>query len=225
MITKSLFRQLCLTALVAFVPLWASAQVTIGASTQPAATLDVVAEGTVPAGVIPPRVNRAALNGSAHGTAQTGAIVYVNALGGTATGTTVNVTSVGFYYFNGTVWQPLGGGGGGVLAPPNIIFNGTLTAATQVFAASQFTAQQSVIIHWGGPTTGLTLRLPNLSSADIGKTVLVINRGTGGTLQGELTLIDQATGNPMLNNFPAAIGSNRARTFMWLGNVWTEISA
>jgi len=222
MMTKSLFVKLCLTALVAFVPLWASAQVTIGAGDPPAATLDVRAEGTVPAGVIPPRVNRAELNGSLHGPNQTGAIVYVNILGGTATGTTVNVTSVGFYYFNGTVWQPLGSGGAAAPAPPNIIFNGTLTAATERFYAHQFTAQQSVIIHWGGTAAGRTLTLPDLDPADAGKMVLVINRGTVGGIVLDMTALE--SGIPTPSGTMSTIMFGRSRNFMWLGNVWTEMS-
>ena len=111
---KGLFRQLFLAALFC-VPFALNAQVTIGASTVPNATLEIVADvvsPTTPAGVIPPRVDRQFLNGNEgiYGSAQTGAIVYVYSLNGGAISQSVNVSSVGFYYFDGSLWQPLGSG-------------------------------------------------------------------------------------------------------------------
>lgn len=98
-------------------------------TTTPSATLDVVANTTDnarPDALLVPRMSRAQLEAKnaayADGTvgtpsAQNGALVFVNALGGAGTGKTVNVTATGFYYYDGTatnnVWKPVGGGGGG----------------------------------------------------------------------------------------------------------------
>jgi len=92
-----------------------NAQVTVGANKAPNATLDVVYESgnNTHAGVIAPNVDRNYLNNKTYGTNQTGAIVYVTgnpSLNGTATEQAINVKSVGYYYFDGTVWQGFGGG-------------------------------------------------------------------------------------------------------------------
>lgn len=112
------------TMLVAFTALSKAQQGRVGINTTtPAATLDVVANTTDnarPDAVLVPRMSRADLeaktnayaNGTATGaSAQNGALVFVNALGGTGTGKTVNVVGTGFYYYDGTngnnVWRPL----------------------------------------------------------------------------------------------------------------------
>lgn len=112
------------TMLVAFTALSKAQQGRVGINTTtPAATLDVVANTTDnarPDAVLVPRMSRAELeaknnayaNGSASGaSAQNGALVFVNALGGTGTGKTVNVVATGFHYYDGTngnnVWRPL----------------------------------------------------------------------------------------------------------------------
>jgi hypothetical protein len=90
-----------------------NAQVTIGSGEMPNATLDVVAtDGSTPNGLIAPRVTRLQLNtfDGDYKAAQTGAIVYVNdATAGTATNKAINVNIIGYYYFDGNVWQKLSG--------------------------------------------------------------------------------------------------------------------
>ena len=90
----------------------ANAQVAIGTMDEPKATLDVVASSSLTAadGVIPPRVSLAQLfiKNGAYGTAQTGAIVYVNDVDGQPiSGKTAAVTAPGYYYFNGAKWQTM----------------------------------------------------------------------------------------------------------------------
>ncbi|SHG39184.1 hypothetical protein [Dysgonomonas macrotermitis] len=80
-------------------------------TTNPVATLDVTAwktDGSTAEGIIAPRLDRKALNDkeSMYGAVQTGAIVYVsNVSTGAATGQSVNVSTVGYYYFDGQLWQ------------------------------------------------------------------------------------------------------------------------
>ncbi|SFU30332.1 hypothetical protein SAMN05216480_101560 [Pustulibacterium marinum] len=88
----------------------ASAQVGINANGSNAnATLEITAEANdaaVADGMIPPRLTRAQLiNKTAYGNDQEGAFVYVTDLSGTNNAATTNVTNVGLYYFDGTVWQ------------------------------------------------------------------------------------------------------------------------
>jgi|GEM_PF-1279911 len=95
-----------------------NAQVGINNET-PQATLDVTAKapGVSPEGIISPRVTLNDLNTAAaatpavYGTAQTGAVVYVNDIAGGSTAMqTEKVTAVGYYYFDGLKWQAMSGG-------------------------------------------------------------------------------------------------------------------
>jgi len=100
----SLFKGLLLATFFC-VPFLMNAQVTIGSGATPQATLDVVGATGTPAGIVAPRVSRAYLNSSAHGAAQTGAIVFVGVLDGVASGSATNVIAIGYYFFDGAVWQ------------------------------------------------------------------------------------------------------------------------
>jgi len=86
-------------------------QVTIGSLTQPKATLDVVASktnGTTAEGIIAPRLTLAQLKSadSMYVAAQKGAMVYVTDVADGTTAKTVKITAIGYYYFDGAVWQP-----------------------------------------------------------------------------------------------------------------------
>lgn len=82
-------------------------QIGIG-TTSPKSTLDINGKPAIisePDGLLPPRLLRAELiNKTGYGTSQVGAIIYVTDLSGTNNTQTINVTEVGYYYFNGTVW-------------------------------------------------------------------------------------------------------------------------
>jgi hypothetical protein len=84
----------------------------IGINTNdPKATLEVKGEAgviTKPDGIIAPNITRAELIAkTAYSTAQTGAIVYVTDLSGTVNTVTNKVLSIGYYYFNGNVWNSM----------------------------------------------------------------------------------------------------------------------
>lgn len=76
---------------------------------KPAASLDVVGRPTdaaVPDGFIAPRLTRAQLIAkTSYSTNQAGAIVYVSDTSGTTNTATADITTVGYYYFNGTKWE------------------------------------------------------------------------------------------------------------------------
>lgn len=88
-------------------------QVGVGTTT-PDSTLDVVAVSPTGAttavdGILIPRVDR--LRALSMTGIITATMIYVNSIAtGSATGKAVNITSTGFYYFDGTVWQKLTGG-------------------------------------------------------------------------------------------------------------------
>lgn len=85
-------------------------------TTTPAATLDVVAnttDNTMPDAVLVPRMSedQLAAKNAAYVAGQNGALVFVNAVDGATTAKTVNVTAVGFYYYDNpsSTWKALGG--------------------------------------------------------------------------------------------------------------------
>jgi hypothetical protein len=87
----------------------AVAQVGIG-NTLPTATLDVTAlnptgTATNVDGLLIPRVDRSRARVMAG--VPTSTIVYVNTINSTQTGQAANIDAVGFYYFDGSVWQKL----------------------------------------------------------------------------------------------------------------------
>ena len=86
------------------------AQIGIG-TTDPKSTLDINGNPTLATetdGLLPPRILRSQLiNKTGYGTDQIGVIIYVTDLSGTNNAQTINVTEIGFYYFDGNVWQKL----------------------------------------------------------------------------------------------------------------------
>lgn len=81
----------------------------------PASTMDIVgvpADDTVTDGLIAPRLTGDELKAkdALYTSAQTGALVYATAAVGTASTKTANVTSAGYYWFDGSVWVKASGG-------------------------------------------------------------------------------------------------------------------
>jgi hypothetical protein len=188
-----------------------NAQVTVGRLTVPKATLDVVAipGSTAAQGVIAPNLAITVLdaNQAAYTGDQTGAIVYVNDItGGSTHAKTVNITKAGYYYFDGALWQAIGGsstvnitGTKGISVTDSGTSNfGVSLALPKIIkvivdqehplytpyapAASVFSAQQTVILGIVDSEYSLFMlgpvALPDLTDtdADIGKTVTVANR-------------------------------------------------
>ncbi len=99
---------LCFVLLAFNVPISLFSQIGINTNT-PKASLDIIGKPTetsVPDGVIVPRISRSDLiSKTAYSTDQQGALIFVTDLSGTLSSATSNVTSIGFYYFDGTAWQ------------------------------------------------------------------------------------------------------------------------
>jgi hypothetical protein len=89
---------------------------------------------TLADGVIPPNLTRGELisKNSLYDTDQTGAFVYINSISNLdpSTPKTIRIKSVGYYYFDGEIWQPFSGVPDPIYLPS---FNLPLTAiATDV---------------------------------------------------------------------------------------------
>lgn len=82
-------------------------QVGIG-TTNPKSTLDIIGSPAIIGeadGLLPPRLLRSELiNKTGYGADQVGVIIYVTDLSGVRNAQTINVTEIGYYYFNGTIW-------------------------------------------------------------------------------------------------------------------------
>lgn len=79
----------------------------------PKATLDIYAnslDGSTAEGMSAPRLTLSELasKDSKYLADQTGALVYITDVTGTATNKTRNIISAGYYYFDGTLWQTVG---------------------------------------------------------------------------------------------------------------------
>ncbi|MBL7885826.1 MAG: hypothetical protein JNJ52_03700 [Flavobacterium sp.] len=106
-------KELLLIVFILFFIKTTNAQIGIG-TTSPTSTLDVVASNptgtsTNVDGILIPRVTRQRAQSMTG--IPTSTMIYVDDVtSGTATGLTVNVTSVGFYFFNGTIWEKISTG-------------------------------------------------------------------------------------------------------------------
>ncbi len=86
----------------------------VGINTQaPKATLDIIAKntnGTTAEGMIAPRLtgNQIQSADALYGADQRGAIVYITSPVTSSSTKTANITSEGYYYFNGSLWQNMG---------------------------------------------------------------------------------------------------------------------
>jgi|GEM_PF-750984 len=107
----------------------------VGINTQtPKVTLDVVGEPTeasVLDGIRAPRITGALLGEKTYTTNQTGALVFVTEGDPVPEGQTEEVTSIGYYYFDGTKWVKLNAGAAGQEPWFNQDTNTEATANTQ----------------------------------------------------------------------------------------------
>lgn len=187
----------------------------------PAATLDVVADNatvTMPDGVLVPRMteNQLAAKNSAYGNDgvdaaknQNGALVFVTAVDGATTAKTINVTAVGFYYYDGpsATWKTVGGSGSAIAQRYESIRGGVATVTTASYTIG---ANDYLIYTQNG--SGVSLTFPDLTLADAGRVVLVFNDNPG-------------LASNTISGVTGQIGNNglRGRTIAWTGAKWVSI--
>lgn len=96
----------------------------------PNATLDVVGDPITTSkldGIIAPRITGNQLKAKTYTSAQTGAIVYVTSADTSPSGQTINITSAGYYYFDGSVWTLIGNQGDSVVKLSTVAILNTST--------------------------------------------------------------------------------------------------
>lgn len=206
------------TLLILFLSYFSIAQVGIGTQT-PLATLQIAGEPANTSkvdGLIAPKISRAQLiaKSSLYGSGQAGTIVYVTDLSGTTNTPTSNIKRIGYYYYNGTVWN-----------------NMESTAGTVSFTASLGSGSGTVTNTTIGATNFNTVPLPNVTS-NIGggtwnttdNTYRVPVTGTY-LIKSSIRLVDGST--PSRNVFQAVHTSNAdIPDGIWQtnsGNRWTML--
>lgn len=84
----------------------------VGINTEsPKTTLHIIpakTDATTAEGIIAPNLTRAQLisKDARYGTDQNGAIIYITTVNGTVSTKTAKITEIGYYYFDGSLWQP-----------------------------------------------------------------------------------------------------------------------
>ena len=175
-------------------------------NTSPNTTLDVSGQKdtsgnlitTDMTGLQAPRLTRAELSAKGdalYGTSQTGAIIYVTDISaGNATNQRINVTSTGYYYFDGSVWQKFNNGNnnwaltGNASTTAGTNFIGTTDANDFVTKTNntermRITSGGNVGIGTGTPATDALLDLTSASKAllltRVANTAAVVNPVNG----------------------------------------------
>ncbi|HBV17364.1 hypothetical protein [Chryseobacterium carnipullorum] len=115
-------------------------------NTSPKATLDVTAkttDGSKPEGLIAPRLTGDQIKAAntQYGANQTGTLVYATAAVSSPDPKTVNITSTGYYYFDGDIWQKVinsntAAENGLAMSGNKVKLGGALTEATTISGAT-----------------------------------------------------------------------------------------
>ena len=158
---KKLFVEIRKMASIAIFVSSSSAFAQVGINTDsPVSTFDVQVKNPNDSqsleGIIAPRLLGSQLSAKIYTVGQTGAIVYITDATATLTGQTINVTSAGYYYFDGTVWRRM---------LTTIANNSWILADTAL--SSKINSPQGLLVYTGsdGPyeivsTTTLTVNVP-----------------------------------------------------------------
>ena len=196
---------------------YANAQYVGVNSNNPLMTLDVNGVAATPStidGMRAPRITLAQLNlKTGYDANHIGALLYVTNIAGSTVASTVKVTTIGYYYFDGAIWQPVVSRSGSVVFTASL-GNGNGSTASASVAATAFN----------------TVPLPNVTK-NIGGGVWNTTNNTytvptSGTyiIKSSVRLVD---GSPIRNLFQAVNTTNSdIPDGVWQtnnGNRWTML--
>jgi hypothetical protein len=179
----------------------------VGVNTEaPKATLHILPANTdssTPEGIIAPNLTRAQLiskDNQFYGN-QRGAIVYVTDLSGTTSTKTNLVAAIGYYYFDGTVWQPFSK----VQGPWNKI--GTLNASgdnmDDIYLRGKAVIGTTTIATVNGGNAALTV-----VGADASINGLTVGRGAGRNNQFNVVVGSNSLTSNVTGQYNLALGVN-----------------
>ena len=150
----------------------------------PKVTFDVTgipADATKSDGIIAPRLSLAQVNAknAVYGAAQTGVIVYVNNVTGATITATAQIQSIGYYYFDGTLWKPLESKAGAVVFIATLgTGSGGTTSATITASGFNTVPLPTIVRNIGGGTwnaTNNTFSVPISGTYIIKSTVRLVD--------------------------------------------------
>lgn len=180
---------------------------------RPQSTLDVVAkttDGSKPEGLIAPRLtgDQIKAGDAQYKVEQTGAIVYATSAVTTPSAKTVNISSQGYYYFDGSVWQNMGGDSSSTASSSIIRRVGASYGSLVTSDLTKSINTLSIITSAPSPVFNLT----SLTASDIGKVLYVQNNSGSNFL---ITYTDDLS---MATNY--TLPNTRGAVFIWGGNGW-----
>lgn len=182
-------------------------------NTSPQATLDITAkatDGSSPQGIIAPRLtgDQIQAGDGQYKAAQTGAIIYATAAVTTPSAKTANISSQGYYYFDGSVWQKIGVDASNIASSSLIKRVGASYGSLVASDISKSINTLSIITSAPSPRFNLTA----LTATDLGK-VLYIQNNSGNNF--DIRYIDDLS-----VTVDYTLQNTRGAVFIWGGNGW-----
>ncbi|CAA7197051.1 hypothetical protein [Chryseobacterium potabilaquae] len=159
----------------------------VGVNTQtPKSTLDVTAKGSAQDydGLQAPRLTRTDLTNKGdtlYGEDQKGVLIYITDIaGGNALGPRINVDTVGYYYFDGSMWKKLAANSTGAVIGYSALVSGNQVSwpGNNIFQSIDFSVGSGSIAAWRTNSSTLTVPAGNSGLYIINYTLgLLVNGG------------------------------------------------
>jgi hypothetical protein len=192
------------------------AQVGINTKT-PQSTFDVVGDPTdltKADGIIAPRIsgNNLANKDALYTAAQTGTIVYVTSGVVVPTAKTVNVTTVGYYYFDGVVWVKMSSSNQS--GPKTLFLDATNVTTNSANEANAFNTGADILVHFDFSSH---VRLNTLNATVNKESVIISDSGFYQITASLTTIIEAESDLDIFQSFNVEKSSDN-------GTTWTPIS-
>ncbi|WP_374461766.1 beta strand repeat-containing protein [Chryseobacterium taeanense] len=209
------------TAAAMFFSMTAFAQVGIN-NTSPKATLDITAkttDGSKPEGLIIPQLSgsniHTATAAGVYGSNQKGLIIYATSADSSPISTTANITSAGYYYFDGTNWQKISTGNtvSTTLASGNIYVGSASNVATAVSPTGDVTISNTGVTSIGaGKVTSSQIADGTVANADLATMSALTVKANATNAAASPTDISAGTDGYVLRRSGTALGFGTVAT-------------